>query len=136
VDEKVTIMGMDQKVVFALRRLPSWPKFAGFLAERGFPIQLRMIDGELLDPYQTMVETWRELRLGTPQGMVTLRKEEDGITLVTWGNADAAMRQAWNAVTLALARLTDGTVRTAEGEMSVAEFERVAELPAGLQREQ
>ena len=58
--------------------------------------------------YARMALRQREVRVGTPQGMVTLRREDDGITLVTWGNADGELRQAWNAVAWALARLTGG----------------------------
>ncbi len=122
-------MGMDQKVIFAREKAPTWPQFAGFMAAQKFPIDMRMIDGELSFPDETPPETWRELRVGTPAGMVTLRREPDGITLVTWGNADAKMRQAWNALTGAIAHLTGGQIRTSNGEMSLADFLASAELP-------
>src|SRR6516164_8085286 len=111
-------MGMDQKVVFAAERLPEWLLLASFLAERGLPLKLMMIDGELAFPEGTPSPPWRELRVGTSLGMVTLRREADGITLVTWGNADLGLRQAWNAVAWALARLTNGTVQTMAGALS------------------
>jgi hypothetical protein len=118
-------VGMDQKVVFPVEKMPSWPQLAAALAERKFPVQMRMIDGELAFPDETPPDAWRELRIGTPHGMVTLRREPDGITLVTWGNADAKLRQAWNALAWALAHLTGGTV----GSLSHAEFAKTAELP-------
>ncbi len=128
-------MGMDQKVVFAADRLPSWPQLAEFLAERGFPVQMRMIDGALAFPDETPPEAWRELRVGTPAGMVTLRRDPDGMTLVTWGNADEALRQAWNGLTWALAFLSDGKVRTLHGEQTAAAFAEAADLPAALRRD-
>ena len=111
-------MGMDQKVTFPRDKTPTWPALAQFLAAKKFPIDMRMIDGELSFPDETPPETWRELRVGTPGGMITLRRDADGITLVTWGNADAKMRQAWNMLTWGIADLTGGTVAGA----SAAEF--------------
>ena len=122
-------MGMDQKIVFAAERLPSWSSLAEFLSGRGFAVQLRMIDGELSFPDETPPEHWRELRLGTPGGMVTMRREPDGITLATWGNADASLRQSWHALAYALARLTAGSVETANGPMSAEQFASSVALP-------
>jgi hypothetical protein len=121
-------MGMDQKVVYPLDRAPTWPQLAAFLAGRGFPLKLMMIDGELAFPDEVPAETWRELRVGTPQGMVTLRREAEGVSLVTWSNADAGLRQAWNALAWAVAALSGGTVQGA----APADFARTAELPASI----
>jgi hypothetical protein len=122
-------MGMDQKATFAPEKLPSWQAVAELLAARSFPVQMRMIDGELAFPDEAPPETWKELRVGTPGGMITIRREPDGVTLVAWGNADANMRQAWNALTWAFAQLTDGTIRTATGVLTLDEFATSAELP-------
>ncbi len=102
-------MGMDQKIVFAPPNLPAWAQFADALAQRQFPVQLRMIDGELALPDETPPHDWRELRVSTAAGMVTLRRETDGITLAIWGNADEEMKQAWNVLASVLAELTGGT---------------------------
>ena len=125
-------MGMDQKVLFESKRLPGWAEFVDLLANRKFPIQLRMIDGELALPDETPPHDWRELRVSTSAGMITLRHDADGITLVIWGNADANIRQAWNALTWAFANLTGGSVRSATGEMPLADFAETAELPDGF----
>jgi len=101
---------MDQRVSFPAERMPSWPSLRDLLASRGMPLQLRMIDGELAFPDEAPPETWRELRVGTPAGMVTLAREQDGVRLVIWGNADEAMRRAWNVLGEAIADLTGGTV--------------------------
>ena len=121
-------MGMDQKVVFPPDKTPTWPQLAGLLAQKGVPLQMRMIEGELAFPDETPPETWRELRVGTSAGMVTLRREPDGITLVIWGNADAGMRQTWNALAWAIARLTDGTINGATADA----FAAANDLPPGL----
>jgi hypothetical protein len=124
-------MGMDQTVTFA-GKVPAWPAVADLLARRGFAAQVRMIDGELAFPDEVPPEGWRELRVGTPQGMVTLRREGGAVVCVTWGNADAALRQAWNALAWACAEAGGGRVRTGEGEVSAEEFARRAEMPEAL----
>jgi len=91
-------MGQEQRVTFAEGTLPSWNAISSLLARRGFPVQVRMIDNELALPDEVPPETWRELRLATLQGMVTLRRENHGVSLVTWGNAEAGLLQAWNAL--------------------------------------
>lgn len=125
-------MGMDQKVTFAAAKTPAWPQLVQLLAAKQFPIDLRMIDGELSFSDETPPDTWRELRVGTPAGMITLRRQPDGITLVIWGNADAKMRQAWNALTWAIAHLADGRIEREGNSMSVAEFAQSSELPGDL----
>ncbi len=125
-------MGMDQRVTFAGQAPPLWPAVAELLAARGLPVQLRMIDGELALPDQAPPEGWRELRLGTPGGRVTVRREPGGVALVVWGNAEGPLRQAWNALTWACAEVTGGRVATPEGDFSADEFRRCAELPEAL----
>ena len=119
-------MGMDQKVLFAPEKLPAWQAISQFFTDRKYSLQMRMIDGELAFPDESPSDGWRELRVGTRDGMVTLRREADGVTLVTWGNADEKMRQVWNALAWGLAHLTGGTIRGA----TAAEFMKTAELPA------
>jgi hypothetical protein len=123
---------MDQRVTFPGGPAPAWPEIAAVLNGRGFAVQMRMIDGELAFPDEEPPESWRELRVGTPQGMVTLRREGDAIVCVTWGNADAALRQAWNALAWACAVAGNGRVQTSQGEQDAATFARQAELPGSL----
>jgi hypothetical protein len=129
-------MGMDQTVTFPGSAVPPWPTVAARLKEAGYEVQMRMIDGELAFPDEQPPEGWREIRLGTPAGMVTLRRvresAHEAVVLVTWGNADAGLRQVWNALTWACAVVGDGCVRTAEGEFDAATFAGRVELPPGL----
>jgi hypothetical protein len=82
-----------------------------------------MIDGELAFPDEEPPENWHELRLGTPEGMiVTVRRERDQVVLVVWGNSDARLVQAWNALTCAFAEAGKGTMHTADGLHIVAEY--------------
>jgi hypothetical protein len=125
-------MGMDQTVSFVGRPAPTWAVVAALLRQRGFPVQMRMIDGQLAFPDEVPPEGWQELRVGTPQGMVTVRRQAGALAFVTWGNADAAMRQAWNALAWAFAQAGGGQVQTAAGAVDAATFALQAELPPGL----
>src|SRR3982750_3990785 len=104
-------MGMDRKVSFS-GGVPTWAEVYDLLTRRGFPVQTRMIDNQLAFPDEVPPEAWKELRLGTPQGMGTVRREPSAVVCVTWGNADAALRQAWNAVVWAFAEAGSGVIET------------------------
>ncbi len=125
-------MGQERVVTFVGSTVPPWPRVAELLTRSGLAVQTRMIDGELAFPDEQPPDSWSELRVGTPQGMVTIRREPDRVRLVTWGNADAAMQQAWNALAWAFAEAGGGRVESAEGGQSAAEFRREADLPAAL----
>jgi hypothetical protein len=125
-------MGLEQTVTFAGETLPPWNEISDLLARRGFPVQVRMIDNELAFPDELPPETWRELRLGTPQGMVTLRREDRQVVVVTWGNADAGLLRAWNALAWALAEATGGCIQSPSGSLHAADFLRTADLPSGI----
>jgi hypothetical protein len=123
---------MEQRVSFAGRPPPPWEAVRDVLTGAGFPAQLHMIDGELSLPDEAPPAAWRELRVGTPQGMVTLRREAGAVMCVTWGNADAPLRQAWNAVAWALARAGGGSIETQGGPRDADAFRREADLPEAL----
>jgi hypothetical protein len=123
---------MDQTVTFSTGTAPAWPTVSDLLARSGFSVQVRMVDGELTFPDEVPSETWRELRLGTPQGMVTVRREPGRVVLVVWGNADATLREAWNALTWAFAAAGAGQVLSAAGPQDADAYRRTVDLPAGL----
>ena len=125
-------MGVEQTVIFPGKPLPPWTAARDLLAARCFPLQLRMIDGQLAFPDEEPPADWRELRLGTSQGMVTVRREADAVVCVTWGNADEALRQAWNAVAWAFAETCGGVVEVDTGPLDARRFRQTAELPAPL----
>jgi hypothetical protein len=124
-------MGMQQTVTYPGGTVPSWPQVRDALQSVAFPVQMRMIDGELAFPDEEPAESWRELRLGTSAGMITVRRDPDHVTLVIWGNADVNLRHAWNAITWAFAS-QNGRVDTPGGPMSADVFRRTAELPEGF----
>src|SRR5438105_2949866 len=109
---------MSQTVTFPQGQVPSWPAVRELLAGRGYPIQMRMIDGGLAFPDEKPPETWHELRVASSQGMVTLRREPDRVEVVTWGNAEGPLLQAWNALTWAVAAAGGGQVASEGGFLS------------------
>jgi hypothetical protein len=121
-------MGMDYSITFAGRTIPSYEAVRARLAAHGFPIEMRMMDGELAFPDELPAEGWRELRIGTPGGMVTVRREGERVSVITWGNAEGAMRQAWQAVTWAFAEAGAGVIETPAGSWSAAEFRQAVDL--------
>jgi hypothetical protein len=124
-------MGMDRKVRLG-DVAAKWEAVRDLLAAHGFPVELRMIDGQLAFPDEEPPAEWRELRLGTPQGMVTVRREADAVVCVTWGNADETLRQAWNAVAWAFAEVCGGVVEVETGTENADRFRERAELPPTL----
>jgi hypothetical protein len=125
-------MGMDRKVTLPQATVPVWAHLADFLAARQFPLKMMMIDGALSFPDEQPPDGWRELRVGTSLGMVTLCRDGDGVRVVTWGNAEGPLRQAWNAVTWGLAAVFGGAIHDQQESLSAEEFARKAELPTGL----
>ena len=115
-------MGMEYILRFSGGKLPQLTRVMTLLAERGFPVQVRMVDGELILPTEMVPERWTEVRLGTPTGMVTLARRGEDLAVVTWGNADEAMQRAWNAVTWAVAKAGAGEIVRPEGPQSPDEF--------------
>jgi hypothetical protein len=125
-------MGMEQLVEYSSAGCPAWASVSALLAKSNFAVKMRMIDGELAFPDEVPPETWRELRIGTSAGMITVRRAAHGVDLVTWGNADAVMRQAWNALTWAFARCGNGNVVTVQGKLSADEYRQRESMPAGF----
>lgn len=115
-------MGLDCTVRFFGGALPAWDAIKGRLARVGEPAPLRMIDGMPALPDETPGEGWRELRVGTAAGMVTVRRSGDSLHCIIWGNADAALLAARDRVAWACAAAAGGSVATPSGELSAAEF--------------
>jgi hypothetical protein len=104
-------MGMSQNVNCPAG-IPDWPKVSASLAEYGLPVQMRMIDGQLAFPDEEPPVDWKELRVGSALGMVTIRRQPAGVELTIWGNADADNQQAWNALAAAFAELGGSAPKT------------------------
>ncbi len=73
------------------------------LAAAGHACAVLMIDGALWPPGRPFPDAWRETRLKTPAGMVTLARRPGGIALVVFGNAGEELRAMQAAIAAALA---------------------------------
>ena len=122
-------MGMDQTVRFPSGKSPSWNAVRDLLASHLFPVQMRMIDGELAFPDEEPGEAWTELRLATKHGQaITVKREKTEVRLVVWGNADRELVQAWNALAWAFAEAGQGTIETPQGALGASDFWNQADL--------
>lgn len=122
-------MGLDRKVTFAAAKPPAWPVLVALLADKQVKVQLRMIDGELAFPDEEPADSWKELRVSIGGGMVTLRREPDGVALVVWGNADADLQRGWNALAWAVAFLTGGRVDVDGVSIAAGDLAAAVALP-------
>jgi len=125
-------MGVEQTVTVPAGAALPWAAVVERLAAHGGAAPLRMIDGLPAFPDEQPPDDWRELRVGTPAGMITIRRQPQGVDLVTWGNADAALVQAWNALTWAFAMCSGGNVTTPQGSRTAEEYRQQASMPASL----
>ncbi|HEX2482193.1 MAG TPA: hypothetical protein VHQ69_09955 [Methylomirabilota bacterium] len=75
------------------------------LAAAGLPSALAMVDNVLQGPGATPPVTWRDARLRTPAGVVTLRRVPSGVAVVVFGNADEPLRTAQRTIAQTLLAL-------------------------------
>ncbi|HUR54785.1 MAG TPA: hypothetical protein VMZ71_11685 [Gemmataceae bacterium] len=113
-------MGLDRTIGFPPGSVPTWDIIRARLAQLGESPALRMIDGLPAFPDETPEPAWNELRVGLAAGMVTIRRAADSLQCVVWGNADDALRTAWDKLTWACA--AGGVVETTSGSLSPDEF--------------
>ena len=121
-------MGVELRVTYPERAVPAWPTVAELLARHGWAVQMRMIDGELAFPDEQPPEAWREIRVAAGGAMITVRRSEQEVRLVAWGNADEAQRRLWQALAWAFASAGGGVVATDTGALEAAAFARQAGL--------
>ncbi len=122
-------MGMEHTVRFSGEGVPPVPRILAELAAHHFPVQVRMVDGELTLPDEVPPGGWKEVRLGTSVGMVTLVRRGQELAVVIWGNADTALQSAWNAVAWAAAKTGQGNIVRAEGLQCASEFRASVLMP-------
>jgi len=117
-------MGLDRTIRFPTDDTPSWEAIRLQLSRLGLSPSLRLIDGLPAFPDESPGEEWKELRIGTDGGMVTLRRDSGSINCVIWGNADAALETAWLKVIWACASSGDGVIDLAGSAVSPEQFAR------------
>jgi hypothetical protein len=72
------------------------------LAADGLPAAVAMVDGALHAPMAPLPEDWREARLKTAAGMVTLARKPGAISVVVFASADDALKDAQEKIRSAL----------------------------------
>jgi hypothetical protein len=115
-------MGLEQTVTVPAGAALPWPALAERLAARGFAVRIQMIDGLPAFPDEEPPADWRELRIGTLAGTVTLQWRDPaepgtpaGVGVVVWDNADPDLRRVADAVLRAVADVTGSRVETPDG---------------------
>lgn len=81
----------------------SFPSLLERLAALGLAASIVMVDGALAAPGANPPNEWRDVRLRTRAGTVTLARRPGGVAVLVFGNADAALQQAQRAIADALA---------------------------------
>ena len=74
------------------------------LAEGGAPSTIVMIDGALVMPGAPPPPGWRDVRVKTPAGTFALKRRGDAVSVVAFGNADAAAQAMQQRLADALRR--------------------------------
>src|SRR5262245_56910260 len=101
-------MGLQRDVTFT-GEPPAWQALLDGLAVAGVSVTVRMIDNLPAFPDEAPEPGWSDVRLSTPHGMVTLRRTSGGMSVVTWGNADAPLLRDRDLIAATIAELTGGT---------------------------
>jgi hypothetical protein len=83
-----------------------------------------MIDGLPAFPDEVPEAGWKDLRLGVPEGMVTVRRGTGVINCTVWGNAGEQLQLAWAKVIWACARAGLGTIEGPGSSLTPEEFLR------------
>ena len=89
---------MGLEVVVPRVATVEFPALLGRLADAGLPTAVAMVDNVLQGPGSTPPTAWRDVRLRTPAGMVTLRRVPNGIAVVVFGNAEDPLRAAQRTI--------------------------------------
>jgi hypothetical protein len=70
----------------------TWEAIRSRLAGGGFTFAMRMIDNLPAFPDETPEDGWRDVRIATGNGMITLRRSGADLEVVSWGNAEAGLK--------------------------------------------
>lgn len=92
-------MGVERTVQLTADTAIAWRTVA---ARSGLDLKVLMIDGLPAFPDEEPADGWTELRIGTPAGMVTLRRTSEGVSIIVWGNASPELMAARDALADAL----------------------------------
>jgi len=96
---------MGLSTVVPVRGMPSLAALLERLAAAGLPTSLLMVDNSLVSSKVPPPSTWRDARLKTAAGTVTLKREAAGISVTVFGNADEALQAAQSLIAQILAQI-------------------------------
>ncbi|MGF1583159.1 MAG: hypothetical protein ACFCD0_27880 [Gemmataceae bacterium] len=134
-------MGIEREIEVPPDTIISWEAIDRCLKENNFIVEMRMIDNELAFPDEIPPADWKEIRVGTPPGMITLRKTQvtksqdvsnQRLQVIVWGNANEDMVQAWNAIAWACAQSLEGSIIGQDGNLSATEFRQQTTFPSSF----
>jgi hypothetical protein len=94
-------MGLTHSV--AVRQPPDLAALLEALTRAGLPSVPMMIDNQLVAPNAPPPARWRDVRLKTPAGTLTLKLDGSTVHLVVFGNADAGLLAARDTIARILA---------------------------------
>jgi hypothetical protein len=93
---------MGLSTLVPVRETPSLTALLEALAKQGLPSTILMIDNQLVSPKVPPPSAWRDVRLKTPAGTVSIKREAAGVSVTVFGNADPALLAAQAAIVQAL----------------------------------
>ena len=93
-------MGLEERI--ACTDLPPLERVLSALAADGYPSMIVMVDGALVMPKAAPPTHWRDVRLRTPDGTVSIVRHEGAVAAVIFGNADERLQKAQARVLSAL----------------------------------
>ncbi len=93
-------MGLEERI--PCTEPPPLERVLSQLAADGYASVIAMVDGALVMPKAPPPERWRDVRLRTPDGTVSLVRQDAGVSVVVFGNADDRMRAAQARVLTAI----------------------------------
>jgi hypothetical protein len=86
------VAGSDGDIAVLLERL----------AACGMVCSVLMVDQQLHPPGAKVAATWQDVRLKTPGGTVALKRRNQGVAVVVFGNADEMLQSAQQQIARAL----------------------------------
>jgi len=93
-------VGLEERVPCA--EPPALELVLARLAEGGYASMIAMVDGALVMPKAAPPARWREVRVRTPDGTVSIVRHDDAVSVVVFGNADERLRTAQARVLAAI----------------------------------
>jgi hypothetical protein len=86
----------------AVRGAPDLRALLDGLQRAGLPSALLMIDNQLVPPGAPPPAAWRDVRLKTPAGTITLKLDGGRVDLIVFGNADGPLLDVRDRIALLL----------------------------------